>query len=250
MTIVIGLLCQDGVVIGSDSSATFASGNTATIEQKIKKVNIIDEHVIVAGTGQVGLGQRFNFTVEQFWRQGGFKNKAPIEAVKELAAAGIRDFVSTNTKPGQYGALMAVAVNGRFNLCEFALNDFQPELKTPDSLWYVSMGCGQPITDPFLGLMRKVFWHDKPPRINEGIFAVYWALQHTIELNPGGINGPIQIATIAQTEKGYRARLLSDAELSEHNDNVEGAIKHLEGYKEILQGKSSKVALEIPGTNK
>jgi len=246
MTIIIGLLCQDGVVIGSDSSATFASGNTRTIEQQIKKVCIIDEHLIVAGTGQVGLGQRFQAVVENYWRAGSFRNKSDIDAVKELSGLGIKDFVSTHVKTGQYGALFAFAANGSFGLCEFALNDFQPELKTADSLWYVSMGSGQVITDPFLGLMRKVFWKDKPPRISEGIFAVYWALEHTIELNPGGINGPIQIGILSRASKGFKARLLEEDELSEHSENIKGAIEHLAKYKDMLQGKGEGVVPDIP----
>lgn len=246
MTIIIGLLCQDGVVIGSDSSATFASGNTRTIEQQIKKVCIIDEHIIVAGTGQVGLGQRFQAIVETYWREGKFRNKSSIDAVKELSGLGIRDFASTNAKMGEYGALLAFAANESFGLCEFALNDFQPELKTADSLWYVSMGSGQVITDPFLGLMRKVFWKDKPPRISEGIFAVYWALEHTIELNPGGINGPIQIGVLSRDSRGFRAHLLEENELSEHSENIKGAIDHLAKYKDMLQGKVQGTVPDIP----
>ena len=246
MTIIIGRLCQDGVVIGSDSSATFASGTTRTIEQQIKKVCIIDGHVIVAGTGQVGLGQRFQAIVEKYWKENGFRGKSNIDAMKELSGIGIRDFTSTYMKIGQYGALLAFAANSSFGLCEFALNDFQPELKTADSLWYVSMGCGQVITDPFLGLMRKVFWKDKPPRISEGIFAVYWALEHTIELNPGGINGPIQIAVLSRDSKGFSARLLEEGELSEHSENIEGAIEHLSKYKDMLQGKGQASVSDIP----
>lgn len=246
MTIIIGLLCQDGVVIGTDSSATFASGNTRTIEQQIKKVCVIDNHLIVAGTGQVGLGQRFQAIVEQYWNEKKFRDKSTINTVKELSALGIKDFASTNVKMGQYGALLAFAADGTFSLCEFALNDFQPELKTTDSLWYVSMGSGQPITDPFLGLMRKVFWRNKPPRINEGIFAVYWALEHTIELNPGGINGPIQLGVLTKNNKGFSARLLDEGELSEHSDNAKGAIDHLSKYKDILQGKGQEGAPDIP----
>jgi len=246
MTIIIGILCQDGVVIGSDSSATFTSGNILTIEQKIKKICIIDEHVIVAGSGQVGLGQRFQAIVEKYWRENGFRNKSAVDAVKELSRLGIEDFASTHVKMGQYGALLAFAANGSFNLCEFAIKDFQPELKTPDSLWSVSMGSGQPITDPFLGLMRKVFWKDNPPRVNEGIFAVYWALEHTIELNPGGINGPIQIGVLSRDKKGFHARLLEEDELSEHNENVKGVIKYLGEYKDILQGKGKENIPEVP----
>jgi hypothetical protein len=106
------------------------------------------------------------------------------------------------------------------------------------------MGSGQPITDPFLGLMRRVFWPNSVPLLNEGIFAATWALKHVIELNPGGINGPPQIATLDLKTK--KAKLLSDPELEEHMNNAKGAEVYLREYKAILQGKASHSVPEIP----
>ena len=48
MTILVGVLCQDGVVVGSDSSATFASGNLRTIEQPVRKTFLVGNDVIFA----------------------------------------------------------------------------------------------------------------------------------------------------------------------------------------------------------
>ncbi len=61
--------------------------------------------------------------------------------------------------PGQFGALVAFAAcQNAFHLCEFAMADFQPELKTADA-WFVSMGTGQTITDPFFGLLKRTLFH-------------------------------------------------------------------------------------------
>jgi hypothetical protein len=58
---------------------------------------------------------------------------------------------------------------------------------------------------------------------------------HTIELNPGGINGPPQVATLTLNSKGEpEARILSDDELEEHKNNVESAEKYLSQYRQIL----------------
>ena len=51
MTAIVGVLCRDGVVIGTDSSATFTYGPQRTIEQPTEKLSIVDQSVIVAGTG-------------------------------------------------------------------------------------------------------------------------------------------------------------------------------------------------------
>lgn len=59
MTTVIGVLCSDGVVIGTDSSVTLGvAGRFSTIEQCSEKLDVIADQVIVAGTGAVGL--RYN----------------------------------------------------------------------------------------------------------------------------------------------------------------------------------------------
>lgn len=55
-----------------------------------------------------------------------------------------------------FGALLAFPCNHIPHLCEFEVGTLQPELKT-NKLWYVSMGSGQTIADPFLALMREVF---------------------------------------------------------------------------------------------
>jgi len=144
MTICIGLLCQDGVVIGTDSSATFSAGQFRTVEQECKKIDIIHNQVVLTGSGQIGLGQRFGYIVEKYWNPNKTPQLNPIDIAKNLSNLGIADFQSTYLKTGQYSALLAFPSQNKFNLCEFTLNDFQPELKT-ENIWYVSMGCGQPI---------------------------------------------------------------------------------------------------------
>ena len=68
MTAIVGLLCKNAVIIGADSSTTFAQGQVPTIEQPSEKIEVIGEKVIVAGTGQVGLGQRFSVIVNKAFK--------------------------------------------------------------------------------------------------------------------------------------------------------------------------------------
>lgn len=244
MTVLVGLLCKDGIVVGSDSAATFSAGQTRTIEQITKKIDIVGEKIIVAGTGQIGLGQRFNAVVTKAWDEKEFRSDH-IDAAKKLSAKGIEDFNSTHIRPGGYGCLVAFPIKNKLHLCEFAIDDFQPEFKTLN-LWYVAMGSGQAICDPFLGLMRKVFWKDGPPSYQDGIFAVTWAIQHAIDVNPGGVNGPLQIAVLSTKNGPPHASLLSDDELSEHLNNVEGAIKHMGNYADLLRGKNNAETPDVP----
>jgi 20S proteasome alpha/beta subunit len=228
MTAIVGVFCRDGVVIGTDSSATFTHGPQRTIEQPTEKLSIVAQSVIVAGTGPVGLGQRFNRIAEIAYKKNLFAGSDHIEAGKALSRHAIEDFSHTFLKPGQYGALMGFHMGNQPRLCEFAVSDFQPEYKD-EGIWYVSMGSGQPITDPFLALMRSIFWGDGLPTVQDGTFAVTWALEHAIEVNPGGINGPIRVAVLQRSKEGedrFVARILDDGDLQEHKENI-GAVKAL-----------------------
>jgi hypothetical protein len=243
MTVLVGVRTSSGVVIGTDSSATFGNGQLATIEQPTKKIEIIQEKIIVAGTGQIGLGQRFcNQVIASINRQD-YKHKNAIEMATEMSRVAIIDFQQTGVKLGQFGALVAFAYKNDLQLCEFPCSDFQPELKT--SVWYASMGSGQLIADPFLALIRRVFWKDTAPSFPEAVFAVTWVLQHAIAVNPGGINGPMQIAVLQNVSGAPKARLLSDDELDAHKENATGAEEHLRKYREILQGTAT-AAPDVP----
>jgi len=170
MTAIVGVLCRDGLVIGTDSSTTFGSGlGPPTIEQPTEKLKIVSNAIVIAGTGQVGLGQRFGRIVEAAYQENVFRASHHHTTVgTELCKRTIADFASTNVKQGQYGALVGFPLGDKACLCEFPVSDFQPEFKT-ETMWYCSMGSGQPITDPFLALMREVFWQNGLPSIQDAI---------------------------------------------------------------------------------
>ena len=237
MTLIVGIKCKDGVVIGSDSAVTLGvSTQRHTIEQPLrKKIDIIQGRVIVAGTGQVGLGQRFLAQVDRYWSQSSNRNQAIVEIGKQLAKVGITDFIETNAEKGQYGALVALPCQKKFELIEFGLADFQPEVKTDDH-WYVSMGSGQAVADPLLGFIRHTFWGDSPPSRQDGVFAVTMVLTLGCEMATGGVAPPIQMAVLRKDGRGkLLARRLSQDELLEHEANVRSAISYFSDYQSAHQ---------------
>jgi 20S proteasome alpha/beta subunit len=244
LTILVGVLCRDGVVIGTDSSATFQVGNIKTIEQPITKIEIIDRRIIVAGTGSVGLQQRFISVITKLAnnKQLNSDKVDEISMAKLLSTEMIKDMDSTYIRRGLFGALVAYPVGKKYFLCEFDLDYFQPELKTLSGIWFVSMGSGHIIVDPFLGFIRRVFWPaDKYPTCQEGIFATVWAVQQAIDLNTGGIKGPIKVATLTLNTKGEpEARFLDDTDLEEHKAYVKGAESHLRTYTDFKREAPTK----------
>ena len=145
MTAVIGIICSDGIIIGTDSSATFGiPPYFRTIEQPHRKIEIIGDKVIVAGTGEIGLGQRFcniiykelgELKEPQIPKDSFYKEKHPEEAMRNLAQKTVQNFHSTNpfyNQPGNtvgfgYGALIAYTHGDDLHLCEFDQMKFEPE---------------------------------------------------------------------------------------------------------------------------
>lgn len=130
-------------------------------------------------------------------------------------------------------------------ICAFDPEHFQPEL-IEERLWYDSMGSAKPITDPFLALMRRAFWTTGPPLVYDAIFAVTWVLQHAIEVNPGGVNGPMKIAVLEKYQGRWRARLLSEDELLEHKQNVEAAYDALRRFRDRQSPSTTGNVPDIP----
>lgn len=72
MTVVVGILCSDGVVIGTDSALAVGRVGRYTIERhegNVFKIEIIDNNIITAFTGAAGLSQRFNNLVRTTIRE-------------------------------------------------------------------------------------------------------------------------------------------------------------------------------------
>jgi hypothetical protein len=249
----VGVLCEDGVVIGADSSATFDNSAFAIMEQPFDKIDILHDKIIVASTGPIGLGQRFCAAVKKEWPT--FQNNAgvrddPIDVMKRLYNAGAKDFNDTGAPKGQYGALVAFPSNNKAQLVEYPPGDFQPELKST-RLWYASMGSAQHITDTFLAFVRDVYWGGKLPNVYDATFAVVWTLEHAIQINPGGVNRPVKVATLAKRDKAFAARVLEVGELDEHLQNIAEAKRIMREFRATHQpGAAMAIPPAPPSTAK
>ena len=68
MTVIVGILCSDGVVIGSDSAMVAGRAQSGYTMQRedgdVLKIEVIEGNTITAITGAMGLAQRFNDQIE------------------------------------------------------------------------------------------------------------------------------------------------------------------------------------------
>src|SRR5690606_12875728 len=78
-------------------------------------------------------------------------------------------------------SIVALIVQGKPELFQFTF-DAASEQATGD-IPFIAVGSGQQLADPFLAFLRRIFWKDHLPTLNEGIFAALWTLKHAIDLN-------------------------------------------------------------------
>jgi len=91
MTIIVGVKCVDGIVIGSDSIATSANGSTAIMQiESNDKICIFEKSLIVASTGSVGLAQRLSIHAQAAIKGSVFKNLSKQEASGNLSSRMIK----------------------------------------------------------------------------------------------------------------------------------------------------------------
>ncbi len=259
MTLIIGIISEEGVVVASDGAATFGSMGNVTITQHTKKLQIIDGKIIVGVSGPVGLGQRMTDEIDKMWTAGNLSGKDPMESMV-LISENLRKHIMPEIRIAREAqsaignvalqsalssTLIALPVQHKISLFQF---DHQgaPEAATP-TLPFVSIGSGQASADPFLGFIRRVFWGDGPcPSLNHAVFAAVWTLKQCIDTSTGGVSYPIQVATLTRDAKSEVAIFYEDADLDEHKQAIEEFEKKLGDSTNDIS--SEEKALPIPVT--
>jgi len=236
MTILVGVKCSDGVVIGADSAVTSAAipGMHVMTEIGASKIELPfgGEPLIVATTGSVGMALRLFDELRDNYSTGqNIKRWARHSSVKfatSLAAIVTNNFrsafapVMQNPQIGfGLGALVAYIAEDKPQLVEFDHVQFQPDFKgvtDANGRWrtrpYATMGSGQPMGDPFLAEANSLlFGADGIPSLKQGRILATWALKHVIKYNAGGIGGAIQLAVIERNDqKQWQAQLVDCGE--------------------------------------
>jgi hypothetical protein len=59
----------------------------------------------------------------------------------------------------------------------------------------VALGSGKMSADPFLRFLTDVFCGGVQPKVRDAVFLAAWTVQHAIDTTPGGVAGPIRVAT-------------------------------------------------------
>ena len=229
MTLIVGILCSDGVVMASDSAATYSTGFIQTIgQQEVTKVRKLADAVLFSSTGAIGISQILAEAVEKLWRDKKFTT-SPADAMQKISEEvrkGVGNVLQTASQAsaglqsvaqvpgilqltaalvpiiGQQAAgmtalakiMVALPVKKKPSLFQFDYSG-APEEAT-SQLPFVALGVGQPIADPFLAFLKRILWKDRQPTVAGGRFAAAWTVKHVSETIPGGVGGNLQMASL------------------------------------------------------
>jgi Proteasome subunit len=273
VTLLVGVLCSNGVVIAADRQATHGAMGQQTVGQAVTKVQVIHDEALYATSGHKGLGQQLCAIVEgkqpEFKNQGYDRNIVKLqEAFRPIIDAGFKTashaagVIGHNVAASDCmcGGLLAAGFKDGLKLIEIT-PQLAVEYMTND-LPFISMGSGKLSADPFLGFLRKVYWPIKLPTIQEGALAAYWTIQHAIDMKVSGVGFGVDVfiieAVVKPTGKPgkppdttFKARKLDDAELAEHEGFMKAAEEALRGVREAMTAPPAPQApVETPPTLK
>lgn len=259
MTLIIGILCEDGVVVGADGMATFGSLGQRTIQQPTRKLVQIGECIAIGTSGPVGLGQRFAATLQDLWSTKKLSGKASHEATTILRDAfwqyAQREFEAAKVTAPVLGqsslesaisyTVLAMPLDKKPCLIQFN-QQCSPELATKD-LPFIAVGSGQLLADPFLAFLRRIFWQNGLPKVSEGVLATVWSLEQAIRTNPGGVGPPIQIMTLEKVGGDWKVRELVKSDFEEHRQAIADAESVLAKYRDYLKPAQGEGEPPTPG---
>lgn len=259
MTVIVGILCSDGVVIASDSAATYSTGFAPTIgQQEVKKVHQLGTGVLYGSTGAVGMSQLLQSAIETAWSTTLVQNRLmPEQVMMHLFTVISGATIAIRASAAQTIALVGAQAASSTALCKCMVAipvqqkpclfqfDFSgaPEAAT-EQLPFISMGVGQPIADPFLAFLNRILWKDRRPTVAEGRFVAAWTVKHVADTIPGGVGLPLQMASLTMKDSQPFIEFIENA--AEHLQKIEGAETGLRDYI-LNQGRAAEVEIkEIP----
>jgi hypothetical protein len=256
LSLLIGIRARDGVVVASDGVATSEVLGVPYLRTKINGKLRHGPRWIVTHAGSLGLLQRVHELVERVatvglpvagridgltrplhaasasdvmtWFRGGLFHLISAEVEAGRAAAtwlgNLKPSAAFNTE-----TLLAVALADGPHLFHFGYDAAPMEID--DDFPIVACGAGQLLCLPFLLFLRRAMWGGRQPTVEEALLATAWAIDHTLELTPDGLDWPLTIVVMQREKgKGWHTRPIPDDEierLTEQARAIEQALPEL-----------------------
>ncbi len=244
MTLIIGIRCDQGVVLGADGATTIGG-----LTEPTRKLKSIDDEMIMGVAGVVSLAQLYHDRVSHLWRselreassqqsvenvQRWIRNviyadaKRAIETSKE-----IRDLIGERAASGKVStnSLIALPVRSKPELltCDFTGESYA----ATEDLPYSAIGSGAWVANPFLSFLREVFWNGGYPSISQGLLSIVWTLIHAIRVGIPGVSSPIQVLGLVLSDDKWVVREMTEEQIQSFGSHVNNIESYLASYPRL-----------------
>lgn len=238
MTLIIGVRCDNGIVIGSDGVTT-----RPTVEQKTgsKIHDDIGKAVLFAASGEVGIGQS---VLRGLTHQSGPINQQDsnyhtvknhientvsseihsyVKRVEDTLVVADRFTLSQEQNVitfADFRAVMATRIANEPHL--FEINQHGNLLEITPELVFTTIGSGQSQAYPFLEFVKRTAWSGgQPNTIVQGILGVWWTLKYVTVGNASiGVGEPYSIGVLEQVNGIWEASILESDRLSTYDQDI------------------------------
>lgn len=244
MTLIVGIKCHDGIVVGADSITTLGSA----IEQEVhNKLQLFEPHGIFASAGAVGLNQLIEERIRSHW-ESICKIDSMADARHEISTimwSEVR-LALERVEKAERTLGRGLSEGIRCNLMIALLHKNEPRLFIYDECAnshevtlespFFSIGSGSFQADPFLAFVKRIFWDDAAPKtVAAGIFCILWTLDHVSRVNAGlGVGGRPNVAVLKQRDQKWSAERLNDDLLFEQMQAIPVVEDKLRSFRDRL----------------
>jgi 20S proteasome alpha/beta subunit len=269
MTVIVGILCDNGVAIASDRQSTanayvpglYPQAAVQTSTNAVTKISIVGDDILLAVSGLSALGDEYEITIRK--HQPNFASRS-----YELATRKLREEIPNVVRPFLENAeLLAKAVGpgpayGQCTVeCLVAANFKDgPKLLqiTPLGIFDAAksespikaIGSGQLQADPFLVFLRNTFWPNRLPTVEEGMLAACWAVDYALEVGAPFVGKDINAFSLGRDGRNrFRASQATSDQIRNHRAFIQTARLRL---SEMANPRSAAVedAQQIPTLGK
>jgi hypothetical protein len=118
-------------------------------------------------------------------------------------------------------------------------NNVQPRI-LDEHHHYVALGVGKMSADPFLRFLDDIFISDwSKLTLNEALLLSIWTVDHVIKTNPGGVAGPIQLATLSIDNGSAVSKEYEQNEIQERMASIGSAEDALRAWRDVVSGATT-----------
>ncbi len=221
MTVALGLVCSDGVLVAADSMGS--DGPIASVSQKVRTFGKIPG--VWTASGSVYVMEEVTLALTELE---GDPTKPPLSLYTTPLPDAIRTKLKSvvnptmrkayesalNVQPGDKGGALAIAFPTDFLFLGYANgtpwfleHSHDGQVNDHSKRGFKSVGSGGPFAAVAQALMSHYLISE--PTLAQGLMVAYRAIETTIEVSAAHVGPPIQIAVCGDSG----ARILTDDEL-------------------------------------